>query len=132
MSPELLGVLGKISGGIWLGLNGFRDPRVQAILPPGLRWEAWPLGVKLGVVIGGSFVAATLAKVSEGTAILGALVAAASIAINEVTRHLGYAQTAAAVGKDPSYKPSALREALSIALPINRELLKTTAQALRR
>lgn len=106
----------------------WRSDAIQSSLPLLLQWERWPALYRIGFVLGLSLAGAIATALAQGTPITASLgdavmAALAAMGINSATKNVGHDMTMAAVEKDVHYKPSALRDVLSIALPLNQDLL---------
>ena len=127
-----IAILAALGAGLMGLIRIFRTDAVQSMLPQEYRWERWSALAQGGFVFGLSFAGALATALSQGIPIAAALSAAVLVALqamgfNSATKNIGYGQTLAAVSKDTTYQPSALRDAISIALPINTELLQKIA-----
>lgn len=110
-------------------VRGFRSEAVQSLIPEQYRWRHWTPLAKLGFVFLLSLAGALATAVSQGTPVGQAFSAALTAALvamgaNASTKEVGSALTANAVAKDPDYQPSALRDVLSIALPVDKSILE--------
>ena len=127
-------ILAALGAALMAFVRVFRTQTVQSILPAEYRWERWPALAQVGFVFCLSLAGALATALSQGTPIAAALGAAitaalAAMGLNSATKSIGHDMTTAAVGKDFNYQPSALRDALSIALPINQEILAAVAMS---
>lgn len=136
---QLLQAIGSASGpwaivGIVLtgAIRIIRLPLIQGILGsinPALAWDKWPIGVKLGLPFALAFLGVFLpgllvGGLGVGTAIVAALAAAlTAIGSHVATKEAGAAMTEAAVAKNPAYQPGTIRQAVGIALPIDKKKL---------
>lgn len=129
MTPALLAAIG---GALMTFVRLFRTDAIQTLIPQQYRWERWHALYQLAFVFGLSLAGATITALSTGLALgsaleAGIVVGLAAMGWNTATKSVGEQMTINAVAKDTTYKPSALRDALSIALPVNRDLLTKVA-----
>lgn len=111
----------------------WRTDSVQAVLPSLLQWERWPALYRIGFVLGLSLAGAIATALAQGTPIVASLgdavmAALAAMGINSATKSVGHDMTFNAVEKNAAYKPSVLRDVLSIALPLNQDLLDAVSR----
>jgi hypothetical protein len=126
-------LLALIGTGLMATVRLFRTQAVQSVLPEQYRWERWPALMQIAFVFGLSLAGALATSLSQGTPVTAALGAAftaalAAMGINSATKNIGHDMTLSAVEKDLNYKPSALRDVLSIALPLNQDLLDAVSK----
>lgn len=118
------GWAGAIGAALMIALRVYRLESLQRWLPVNAQWVSWPIWAKFLtpflLAFMGFIIPALVGKVALGTAIIGAISSGvAAIGLHHGTKLVGAAEFAM---KQPTATPGALREKLSLVVPIPKEV----------
>lgn len=129
------------SGGAWYavamaavvaGIRIYRHPVVQGLLPVVAQWSRLKPWARIAIIFAASGLSAWVTGVMAGQSVVASLSAALITALGAIgghkaTKAVGHAQTAAAMKKDGSYAPGAVRSAMAVVLPVDHKGIKYNA-----